>query len=87
MARLAEQVDGVARAGAAFRFTGSWTTAFVAIDPLGRIGVASDLRDKVRDHVTPRLPAGYDLEVVDPDYVPIELSIEVTLQLQGKRKD
>jgi hypothetical protein len=76
-AKAAAGVTGIYAAAAIFRWTGSWLTVFVAVDPVGR----EDLPDTTRQAVVARLDsyrqAGYDLEVQPPLYVPLRIELEV----------
>jgi hypothetical protein len=76
-AKAAAGVSGIFAAAAIFRWTGSWLTVFVAVEPVGR----EDLPDTVRQAVLTRLEsyrqAGYDLEVQPPLYVPLSIELEV----------
>lgn len=76
-ARAAEKHPEVSRAVATFRWTGSWYTVFLSIDPVGRTGVSDALARSVRTWVTRYTLAGYDLEIQRPIYVPLDLEIDV----------
>jgi hypothetical protein len=86
-ARVAEKHREVSRAVATFRWTGSWHTVFVTIDPKGRTEVSRELQRKVRDWVTRFTQAGYDLEIDPPTFVPLEIEIEVCVSLDHFRGD
>lgn len=66
----------VRNAVARFRWTGSWHTAFVSIDPSGGADPAA-LADDVTDHVASFALAGYDVRVVPPHYVPLDIELEI----------
>jgi hypothetical protein len=80
----------VAGAVAQFRWTGSWYTVFIGIDPAdpedliteggGRTHLAPVLRDRVRHWLTRYKLAGYDLEIRSAEYVPLELAIELCVE-------
>jgi hypothetical protein len=76
-ARAATKHPEVARAVATFRWTGSWHTVFITIDPLGRTDVDAALERRVRNWVTRYTLAGYDLEIDPPIFVPLEIEIDV----------
>src|SRR5206468_329739 len=71
-------ISGVAGAVASFRWTGSWYTVFVGIDPIDPDAVITDVRGltrlepKFRQHVLDSLTryrlAGYDLEIRSARY-------------------
>ncbi len=76
-ARAGAQHPEVAKAVATFRWTGSWHTVFLTVDPRGRNDLPPDLERRVRAWVTRFMQAGYDLEIDPPTYVPLEIEIEV----------
>jgi hypothetical protein len=76
-ARTAERLPGVARAAATFRWTGSWYTVFVALDPAGTDEVSPELERRARAFLTRFKQAGYDLEIDKPQYVPLQIEITV----------
>jgi hypothetical protein len=73
----AEEHPEVYQARASVRWSGSWQTVFITIDPRGRKDMTSGLRERVRDWVARGALAGYDLEIKPPPYVPVEIDIEV----------
>jgi hypothetical protein len=86
-ARAAEKHPEVSRAAATFRWTGSWHTVFVTIDPKGRADVPPELEQRMRAWVTRFTQAGYDLEIDPPIFVPLEIEIEVCVALNHFRGD
>lgn len=80
-------IDGVAGAVASFRWTGSWYTVFVGIDPVLEEHVLTDARGVTRlepafrqfvaDSLTRYRLAGYDLEIRSARYAPLDLAIHV----------
>jgi hypothetical protein len=66
----------IQRANAAFRWTGSWLTVTLAVDPRGTEGLTPELRRALLDSLATRRLAGYDLEVIGAVYVPVDLAIE-----------
>jgi hypothetical protein len=76
-ARAAEQWPEVSQAVATFRWTGSWYTVFITVDPVGRNDLPPDLADRVRAWVTSYTQAGYDLEITAPIYVPLDITVNV----------
>lgn len=85
--RAANELDDVAGAVATFRWTGSWLTIFVAVDPVDRADLV-DLPDG-RTRLDPRFErrlrawltrfriAGHDIELRPPRFVGLELAVEV----------
>jgi hypothetical protein len=80
-------IPGVSGAVASFRWTGSWYTVFVGIDPADPEMVLTDARghtrlddrfkQKVLDSLTRYRLAGYDLEIRSARYIPLDVSIEI----------
>lgn len=76
-ARVAEKHPLVAKAVAMFRWTGSWHTVFITVDPLGRSDLPAALQQSIKDWVARFTLAGYDLEIAPPTYVPLEIEIDI----------
>ncbi len=78
-ARVAERLPGVQRAAARFRWTGSWTTVFLTVDRVGGLPVREDIDflETLRAHLDRYRMAGYDLEINDPVFVPLDVSFSV----------
>jgi hypothetical protein len=70
----------IQRAKANFRWTGSWLTVTLAVDPIGSQGLSPELRAALLKYLDTRRLAGYDLEVISTLYVPVELVIEFCLR-------
>ena len=77
----------VAGAVASFRWTGSWYTVFVGIDPVdpedvitnerGVTRLDDDFKQHVFDTLTRYRLAGYDLEIRSARYIPLDVSIQI----------
>lgn len=90
-------IDGVAGAVASFRWTGSWYTVFVGIDPADPANVLTDgrgvtrlepvFRQHVHDDLTRYRLAGYDLEIRSARYVPFDLAIQICVKTGFFRGD
>ena len=78
-AEVTERHPGVQKAAASFRWTGSWMTVFVIVDRVGGLPVRSDGRflREIRAHIDRYRLAGYDVEIQDPVYVPLDLALAV----------
>lgn len=93
----AKKLPEVAGAVASFRWTGSWYTVFVGVDPTepddlitepgGRTHLASGLASLVRNFLTGYKLAGYDLEIRSAEYVPLELAFELCVEPDHFRGD
>jgi hypothetical protein len=76
-AEVAERSPEVSQAVATFRWTGSWYTVFITVDPVGRNDVPPEMAERVRNWVTQFTQAGYDLEINAPVFVPLDLVIDI----------
>jgi hypothetical protein len=79
-AEAAERLDWVQRAGAAFRWTGSWLTAMVTPDPKGTDVLAQDARTALGEQLDRFRQAGRDTIVLDPVYADIDLRITICVE-------
>ncbi len=76
-AEAVERLDWVQRAGAGFRWTGSWLTLFAAPDPVGAVAV-SDVQREAAQHQLDRFrQAGREAYVASPRYADLDLEITV----------
>ncbi len=85
-AEVTERFAGVQRAAATTRWTGSWYTQFITVDPVAGVdsgGLKADLLPFVDSY---RM-AGQDLEFNDPHYVSLELKLNVCVQPDYFRAD
>lgn len=90
-------IAGVADAVAGFRWTGSWYTVFIGIDPDDPEHVLTDARgvtrlepefkQRVLDGLTRYRLAGYDLEIRSARYVPLDIAIEICVKTGYFRGD
>jgi hypothetical protein len=87
--RMAERHERVQRAAGSFRWTGSWRTAFVTVDPL--VGdddtVEYDLGIAVTRHLERYRMAGVDVRVDTPRYVPLRIEMTVCVRRDYFRAD
>ena len=96
-AAAARKMPGVAGAAAMFRWTGSWYTVFLGIDPLdpqdlitdpgGRTRLDPLFARQVQDFVTCYTLAGYDLEIRAGRYVPLALDLKICVKPDHFRGD
>ena len=73
----AERVTGIQKAGAKARWTGSWLTEFVTVDPAGAFSLSEEVRDSVADHLDSVRQAGRDVAVKPPKFLDIDLTVRV----------
>jgi predicted phage baseplate assembly protein len=64
-------------ARAALRWTGSWYTALVALDPAGSETADTELIDEVTLYLEPFRRMGYDLLVSSAHYVPLKVALTI----------
>lgn len=79
-ARILERVDFVDRAHAVTRWTGSWSTDFVAAEPRGGFDPTSAQLGQTEAVVECVRQAGRDARVRRPDYLDVDLEIDVCVQ-------
>jgi hypothetical protein len=86
---VARRHPEVQRAAARIRWTGSWYTVFVVIDRFGGGPVRDDppFSAAMLAHLDPFRVAGYDLELRDPEYVPIDLALRVCVAPEAFRSE
>ncbi len=93
----ANKLPEVAGAVATFRWTGSWYTVFVGVDPRdpedlvrqnrGLTRLSPRLEARVRAFLTRYRLAGYDLEIRPPRFVPLEIEIDLCVSRDHFRGD
>jgi predicted phage baseplate assembly protein len=86
-ARTAEQDSRVQRAAATLRWTGSWHTVFITVDPLAGFSDSPTLSTSLREMIEPYRMAGHDLEIDLPRYVPLEVAMFVCVKPMFFRSD
>jgi hypothetical protein len=78
-AAVTERDARVQRAAASMRWTGSWHTVFVAVDPLAG-GDPASLKDDLAKTMDRYRMAGHDVEFKDPRMVPLDLALHVCVK-------
>ncbi|HEY1880022.1 MAG TPA: hypothetical protein VGG68_08830 [Caulobacteraceae bacterium] len=76
----AETLPWVEKAGTSFRWTGSWMTVFTAVDPRGGSVISVDEEISLVELLNRYRLAGYESYAPPPDYLSIDLIIEVCVQ-------
>jgi hypothetical protein len=76
-AAAAETLPWVERAGTVFRWTGSWLTVFTTPDPIASEQATIDESEQLIELLNRYRMTGYESYVLAPDYVSIDLSIQV----------
>ncbi len=95
--RFASELPDVQSAFAHLRWTGSWYAVVVALDPRspadlvtgadGRISLEPGFEQRTRARLERFRLAGYDLELLAPTFVPLELEVEVCVAPGHFRSD
>ena len=76
-AEAAERLAWVQKAGASFRWTGSWLSAFVTPDPKGKVTLDPPDRKDLGNQLDRFRQAGREVIVKDPIYASLDLVIEI----------
>lgn len=78
-AEVTERLDGVQRAAASLRWTGSWHTVFVTVDRDGGEPVDVAFATTAVEHLDRYRMAGHDLHINDPVHVSLEIDLLVCI--------
>jgi hypothetical protein len=84
---MAERHPAVQRAAGSFRWTGSWRTAFVTVDPRASVPAGPGLESALGRHLEPYRMAGQDVHIDEPRYVPLEVEMAVCVRREYFRAD
>ncbi len=76
-AEAVERLPGIQKAGAAFRWTGSWLSAFVTPDPKGTVILNEHQKDLALNQLDRFRQAGRETHLQRPKYADIDLIITV----------
>jgi hypothetical protein len=79
-AEAAERLPWVQRAGAKFRWTGSWLTLFATPDPMGAVTIAEEQRTELTEQLDRFRQAGREAYVADPRYADLDLRIRICVE-------
>jgi hypothetical protein len=77
----------ILRAAAEFRWTGSWRTVFIFVERRRGLLVDDDFKTTIREFVEQFRLAGYDLEIVGPQFASLEISMLVCVNADYFRSD
>jgi Baseplate J-like protein len=86
-AEITERLDGVQRAAAGLRWTGSWHTVFTTIDRDNGEPVDDAFANTVARHLDRYRMAGHDLRVNNPQYVSLEIDLLLCVNKHYFRSD
>jgi predicted phage baseplate assembly protein len=79
-AEIAERLLFVQRAGARFRWTGSWLSTFVTADPLGAFQLSPEQRTELASLMNCVRQAGREVFVLNPRFVNVDLEITICVE-------
>ena len=79
-AEIAERLPFVQRAGARFRWTGSWLSTFVTADPLGSFQLSPEQRTELTNLMDCVRQAGREVFIGNPRFVNIDLEIRICVE-------
>jgi hypothetical protein len=74
---LADDNPQVDRSVASLRWTGSWYTVFVAVEPVDGSQLTSALQNTVQNYLEQYRLAGQDLQLDSPQYVSLEIVLQI----------
>src|SRR5262249_57078978 len=89
-AAAVEELDWVQRAGAQFRWTGSWLTVFATPDPKGSFALTPDERLDLERQLDRYRLAGREANGLDPKFANLDLEIHIcvaTTSFRGEVKE
>lgn len=67
----------IQRSAATIRWTGSWRTVFLSVDTLSRQAFNDSFINGLEENLEKYRLAGQDLQIETPDYVPLEIEIDI----------
>lgn len=76
----AEDLNFVQRANAATRWTGTWLSTFVTLDPLGASELSAEQWEQAEAWMDCVRQTGRDVLVLAPSYVPIDLTVNICVE-------
>jgi hypothetical protein len=86
-ARMTERHPQIQQAAATMRWTGSWRTVFVTVDPFERDDSDERFDPDLTAHLERYRMAGHDLRIDTPRYVPLEIEMQVCAKREYFRSD
>lgn len=86
-ARMTERHPEVQQAAASFRWTGSWRTVFVTVDPFASKDPDAPFDPELAVQLELYRMAGHDLEIDAPRYIAVEVAMQVCAKRDYFRAD
>jgi hypothetical protein len=84
---VAESNSQVDQAVASLRWTGSWYSVFIAVQPTGGGNLTPTLQATLTQAIEARRLAGQDLQLNSPQYVALQITLVVSVQANYFRSD
>jgi predicted phage baseplate assembly protein len=79
-AEVIQRHPQVQKAAATRRWTGSWYTMFISVDFKGGLALTPQMEDKLRDFLEKFRLAGHDVEIDEPQFVPLDIIMTVCVK-------
>ncbi|HBX67833.1 MAG TPA: putative baseplate assembly protein, partial [Chloroflexi bacterium] len=79
-AEVIQRHPQVQKAAATRRWTGSWYTMFISVDFKGGLALTPQLEDELRDFLERFRLAGHDVEIDEPQFVPLDIIMGVCVK-------
>lgn len=87
-AEVVNRLPEIQRSAATLRWTGSWNTVFVTVDPYGFVPKEPKyLENKVQEYLDEYRMAGHDTVIDWPRFVPLEIELFVCVKREYFRSD
>jgi len=86
-ATMAERHPQIQQAAATFRWTGSWRTVFVTVDPFTSKNPDAPFDPELPVQLERYRMAGHDLEIDTPRFIPVEIAMQVCAKRDYFRAD
>jgi hypothetical protein len=84
---VAESNPQVDQAVASLRWTGSWYSVFVAVEPKGGGNLTSSLQESLKNNVERYRLAGQDLKLASPQYLSLQIELQICVDPSYFRSD
>jgi len=79
-AEVIQRHPQVQKAAATRRWTGSWYTIFISVDFKGGLALTPQMEDELRDFLEKFRLAGHDVEIDEPQFIPLDLIMTVCVK-------
>ncbi|MGD9534376.1 MAG: hypothetical protein AB7V56_11485 [Candidatus Nitrosocosmicus sp.] len=83
---LVEGIVEIQKAVVDIRWTGSWYTVYVLVDMVQGATFNESIKNKIKQYLEVLRLTGYDIEVLEPSYVPLNLEISLCVKENYNKK-